>query len=255
VDHCDRPVHAAVEAALKRCEHKNLKIGVVVVITRAHLGNARALLDYFAEFDCVGSVNLAPCFDFNVASKIYRNESGRSIQAMNSGEGVPAWAIEPLEYARFLEEAFLTWRSSGYYRSFTVEPFFSAMRNIVGASAALCHFSTTKCAHVLTLYPDGAVGTCDEIPTPASRLSKSLSPEQVEPILSLDVVPALRSDLEDLLSKCSTCRYQPTCGGGCLSTRRAYQHTPYDDEYCEYRGRFIDFLEAQMGHDDALTGG
>jgi uncharacterized protein len=220
---------------------------VVSVVSRSSIGRAGSIVSYFSGFPAVRQVKFAPCLDFNVQTKTLPPGNRKSLLRLNaSGEGIPGWATTPLEYSCFLIEAFDAWVDTGAFRRFLIEPLTSVIRALAGGSSSFCHFSESKCAHVLTLYPDGRIGSCDELPMPRAELSHVAAVRSLDDIVDLRTNPALRHDLDRLLEKCEACSYRPTCGGGCLATRLRYQGTPYDDEYCAYRMQLIDHVRSAL---------
>jgi len=252
VDSRNQSTFAQVVGCLNRLERRGKLVGVISVVTRLALGGASQLLDLLGEFKTVAAVNLAPCLDYNVSSKNYRNLSGKAIRVLNPrAEGVPGWATTPDEYATFVTAAFDHWRARGLFHQFTVEPITSVLRKLMGKGAESCHFQESKCAFVLTLYPDGRIGSCDELGMPEAALGELRELESVEPLLDLRHKPDWDQALGGLMKKCSTCSYQTTCGGGCLATRKRYLGTEFDEAYCAYRAKLIDHVRSAL-HDSRL---
>lgn len=192
-------------------------------------------------------VKFAPCLDFNVRTRTMPPGNRKNLLQLNgTGEGIPGWATTPFEYSRFLIEAFDAWVESGAFRHFLIEPLTSVIRALALRSSSFCHFSESKCAHVLTLYPDGRIGSCDELPMPPAELSHVNGVHSLGDIVDLRTNPVLRHDLDRLLEKCDGCSYRRTCGDGCLATRLRYLGTPYDDEYCAYRMQLIDHVASHI---------
>ncbi|MGH8974067.1 MAG: radical SAM protein [Acidimicrobiia bacterium] len=247
VDYRDRPTAAEVESALARLARRGRRVGVISVVTRASLGRAATIVSHFTGFPAVKQVKFAPCLDFNVRTKTMPPGNRKTLLLLNAtGEGMPGWATTPLEYSRFLIEAFDAWVETGAYRHFLIEPLTSVIRTLAGKSSSFCHFSESKCAHVLTLYPDGRIGSCDELPMPRAELSHVTALRSLDEVVDLRTNLELRHDLDRLLEKCEACSYRPTCGGGCLATRLRYLGTQYDDEYCAYRMQLIDHVRSAL---------
>ncbi len=256
VDHQNRPVDTQITAALKMLDAAGRQVGVISTVTRRALGQELPILQFFQGFRCIRAVSFAPCLDFNVVSKPHNSPSSRALLALNpTGSGLPGWATTPSEYAEFLVRMFDAWRDSGSYRSFTIEPFVSIIRVLAGKPPDSCHFTPAKCAFVLTLFPDGRVGSCDELPSAESLLAAPTDRESLDRVLGFETNPKLRDGLGRLLEKCRSCSYVNTCGGGCLATRKRYEGTQYDDEYCQYRKRIVNHVAAAMGSSDQSLGG
>lgn len=126
-----------------------------------------------------------------------------------------------------------------------LEPIVSAIRRLRGADTGFCHFSNLKCDHVFTLYPDGRFGSCDELPWPEAQLGQLPDFSAAHEIAAAQRQLPLLVKGRSLTSKCTTCRYRNSCGGGCLATRlRAVASAGSDEDYCRYRMRLIDGVAA-----------
>lgn len=240
VDYRGAPTHHRVEEALGRLARSDVQVGLISVVTRGVLGRAAETLRYFRSFPAVRYVKFAPCLDFNVSG---RRRVGRRLPVlMQPGDGIPTWGTTPAEYADFIIEAYEAWKEEGLYRSFLLEPVGSIVRSLTGGNTPFCHFSSKKCAFVLTLYPDGTLGSCDEFSMPDARLAHVDEIASIDDVAGFSTNPVLLRDLERMLEKCAQCPYQETCRGGCLSTRRRYLDTVYDEAYCAHRIRLIDHV-------------
>jgi radical SAM protein with 4Fe4S-binding SPASM domain len=247
VDYRERGVTEKIEAALQRLADRGLKVGVIATVTRPCLGRERELIDYFAGFSAMTYLKFGPCLDFDVTTKVSVKSSLLTIARENpAGKGIPAWGTTPSEYAEFLIQTFEVWREAAF-RQFLIEPLYSLMRTLAGRQPSLCHFSSQKCAYVLTLYPDGRLGSCDELRMPDAALGHVDDFETIDDALGLATNSLLLDRMNALYQKCSGCALNESCGGGCLATRLQYVGTPLDDEYCGYRARLIGHVRTALG--------
>lgn len=241
VDYKDRAVHLAVEAAFALCERRGFSLGVVATIARSALGRARELLDYFSRFAAIRFIKVNPCFDFN-ASAPYMPHNRRVLPV----SGTPQWGIHPAEFAQFLCELFDLWIDEDRPR-LLIEPFLSILRTTGGASTTFCVYDARKCAHQLTLYPDGRLASCDELKLDDALLARTLDDvASLDDVIGLQTASRLHADLDDLLVKCETCTHQDTCRGGCLATRKRYRGSPHYEAYCDYRKHVIDHVRHRV---------
>ncbi|WP_074594396.1 radical SAM/SPASM domain-containing protein [Bacillus cereus] len=246
VDYQNNPTYLKVEKTLNLLSKMNKKIGVISVITKDSLTRANEILTYFKNFSCIKSLKFAPCLDYNVKTKKHKS-SERFIEYLNpEGKGRPGWATSPMEYADFICEVFDIWEREKLFNNFVIEPVLSVIKKKLGIRTAFCHFSNMKCAHVLTLYPDGRIGSCDELSMPNSYLTHINELKDINDIIMLQTNKKLDEELNNLLKKCQTCSYYETCGGGCLATRSRYAGTDFDDEYCDYRIKMIDYIGSSI---------
>ncbi|AJC54963.1 radical SAM protein [Streptomyces sp. 769] len=244
-----RPVYPRVAAALRLLAARGRKTGVIAAVTPAVLGRAEAVLDHLADFEAVNAVSFVPCFDASVqrstAAQGRRLPASRLLQdAAVRGPQGPSWAISPAEYAQFVLAATVRWIGAGHSARLKLEPTVSTIRRLRGLDTGFCHFSNMKCDHVFTLYPDGRLGSCDELPWPQAQLGHlDRIPEEAVVIAGQRRLPLLNQG-KALMERCTSCGYRSTCGGGCVATRWRQDQAGDQDAYCDYRMRMIDGIAA-----------
>ncbi len=174
-------------------------------------------------------------------------------RAALDGDRGPAWAIRPGEYAEFILAASARWISAGYFTRMKLEPAVSVIRRLRGLHTGFCHFSDLKCDHVFTLYPDGRLGSCDELPWPQARLTTLDQADGENTVQAAQRGSPLLTAGRELMRRCLSCEYRSACGGGCVATRWRQDLAGDQDSYCAYRMRMIDgiaALLAQPAHPD-----
>lgn len=234
-----------VEKAIRLLEKKNIDIGIISVVTNRTINYSRKkFLDYFSEFSNIKSLKFAPCMDYNVQTK--NKKVNKVALSQNDGYGHAGWAISPLEYSSFMNDIFNYWLDNGYYNNFTIEPALSIMRNLYGKHTSFCHFNDQKCNHVLTLYPDGRIGSCDELPIGLAYHTHIDEVFDVDDLIKKPINNRLSSTLSKIMEKCNSCSYYNICKGGCIATRQRYLNTEYDDEYCQHRISMIDNVKNKI---------
>ncbi len=246
-----QPVYPRVAAALQLLAARGRKAGVIAAVTPAVLGRAEAVLDHLAGFDAVNAVSFVPCFDASVqhptSTQGRRLPASRRLQdAAVRGPGGPAWAISPAAYAEFVLAATIRWISGGYFARIKLEPTVSTIRRLRGLDTAFCHFSNLKCDHVFTLYPDGRLGSCDELPWPQAQLTRLDQALGQEAVIAAQRRLPLLNQGKALMERCTTCAYRSACGGGCVATRQRQDQGGDQDAYCDYRMRMIDGIAALL---------
>ncbi|MEW1719740.1 SPASM domain-containing protein [Streptomyces sp. NPDC093109] len=264
-----RPVYPRIAAALDLLAARGRTCGIVTAVTPAALGRAEEVIDHLASFTAVRAVNLVPAFDATVTrptrSTTVRTPTSRRLQqravtgtrtavrrAVRTG---PAWAVTPAEYADFVLGATARWIAAGHFRRIKLDPAVATIRRLRGLDSAHCHFSNLKCSHVFTVYPDGRLGSCDELPWPAARLLPLTTASNETDVTAAQRSNTLLTGGRDLMAKCTTCPYRTVCGGGCTATRwRMRQATGSDDAYCDHRIRLIDGIAALLAAPEHPTG-
>lgn len=232
--------------ALDLLNEHNIPTGIISVVTSSCAKNAKEIVSYFASYKNVRVLKFVPCFDFNVRQASGPTRSKRSRLMYQSGTlAAPAWAISPATYAQFLRAVFEYWMSAGLSRQIVIEPILALTQSLLGLTTSSCMFSDQKCGHVLTVYPDGSFGSCDELHRGDAfygHLSEITRP--IEPSSSFAGTSAARS-ARALQEKCDECSYYRVCKGGCIASRMRLGSLGRDDEYCSYRKSIIDFISAQ----------
>lgn len=246
-----KPVYPRVAAALNLLAERGRSVGVIAAVTPAVLDRAEEVLDHLAGFGSVNAISFVPCFDSTIrrttALPSRRKSASRLLQqaAVNEADG-PAWAIHPDEYAQFVLATTAHWITAGYFARIKLEPAVSTIRRLRGLTTGFCHFSDLKCDHVFTLYPDGRLGSCDELPWPQARLTQLESTADEHEVVRAQQDSLLLDQGKALMDKCTTCDYRTTCGGGCIATRWRQDPANDHDAYCDYRMRMIDGVAALL---------
>ncbi|WP_237885753.1 radical SAM/SPASM domain-containing protein [Pseudomonas sp. PGPR40] len=225
--------------AISLCGELGVDVGVICVVSRQSLGKASHILDFFSNYTAIKIVKFVPCFDFGVTQgngPLRRNEIRGEINA-HGEQGTP-WAISPAEYTDFILAATDYWIEGTGVDLFLMEPAVSTLRAVSGVPLNNCHYTSRKCAHVYTLYPDGTSGSCDELERSFAHYSNEPSNAYSGSIQKWS--ENISCEINSLIRKCLSCEYQSTCGGGCLATRKRLYKLDRDDEYCNHRKALID---------------
>ncbi|MEU8482314.1 hypothetical protein [Streptomyces sp. NPDC048641] len=99
-----------------------------------------------------------------------------------------------------------------------LEPVVSTIRRIRGLGSGFCYFSDLKCDQVFTLYPDGRLGSCDELPWPQAQLTRLDQADDPVGIIAAQWRLPLLNPGKDLMGQRTSCDYRSACGGGCITT-------------------------------------
>lgn len=245
---------AQVATALSLCGLHSLSVGVACVLSRANISRVDELLCYFGSFPSIKAVKFIPCFDYHPVQGKGTTRSKRVISIINSASaGIAPWAISPAEYAEFLMKAWTVWEQKGLFEKFTLEPLLSYVRRVLDKPVNDCHFSAKRCAHVITVFPGGRVGGCDEFDGRLSNfdggINAAISKGRTPTIWQHSHVSQLITNLQ---KKCSDCGYLSSCGGGCPAQRLRLAEEGLDQIYCDYRITLIDFVRGRLEASDQV---
>lgn len=239
VDNHGRSSSGTVATGLAACAAEDVAVGVICVVTRLSIGQVDRILRYFVQQPAVKMLKLVPCFDTNVLQELgpFRRPEIRAL-IKQSGCGSLPWAITPAEYTEFLNEALMLWTAEIGPDHYMLEPAISTLRAIRSLPLSNCHFGAHKCSHVYTLYPDGAIGSCDELERRATTYGKLGETNALE-AARLQWGERMPKDVQQLLAMCNSCEAAPVCGGGCLATRRRMLSVCQAEAYCDHRKALI----------------
>ncbi|GAB2695063.1 radical SAM protein [Kitasatospora kifunensis] len=240
VDYRGKPTFDQVVQSLKLLERRGWTCGVIVVVTRKLLGRHEQVIEELMKHPAIKNVKLSPCLDFNVTSKNHRGITGQQIKLLNSGQDLPGWATTPGEYAEFLRGSFRSWRAARGFDRFLLEPFVSIARAARGKVTNFTHFDYRKDPFIVTLYPDGRIGSCDELDMPDGLLGHVDDGISVDQLLARADGGELFGRLISLTQACEGCRVNEICRGGSLPDRLRYAAGGQSAEYCQARVDLID---------------
>lgn len=244
LDHLGCSAFDRIVAGLGVLRDNNVRTGLIAVVTQKSLGREAQILELAARFENVRLLKLVPCYDFGVGQALSTKRSPTALLAAAKGHAFgAAWAVSPSAYLDSLKRSYEIWTARGYSRQFVLEPFLAVMQSLLGLQTDTCTYSTVKCAHVLTLYPDGQVGSCDELDK-TDACYGSLSELHDVNVAFGGCMAALRAEKQ--MEKCASCAYWTTCRGGCISTRERFRKVDREDEYCDYRKGLIDFVGREI---------
>ncbi|MFK0154287.1 radical SAM protein [Streptomyces sp. NPDC090493] len=253
------PLYPHIVNALNLLAERQRSCGIVTVVTPAVLGRAAEVIDHIAAFTAVRAVHLLPAFDTTVTQPLKsagrRTSRSRRLQARAVGEQGAAWAITPAQYAAFVLDAAARWIGAGHFRRIKLDPAVAAIRRLRGLETSHCHFASHKCSHVLTAYPDGRLGSCDELPWPQAQLLPLAAARSEADITQAQHTNPLLTAGRQMMTKCTSCPYREVCGGGCTATRwRMLTATGSDDAYCDHRARLVDGMAHLLAAPDHPAG-
>jgi uncharacterized protein len=240
VDHRGCNSADAITKGLAACAAEKIDVGVICVVTKRSLGHAAAILQHFAQHSIVKVVKFVPCFDINVAQAHgpRRRPEIRIMLEQAAHRPLP-WAITPADYTGFLQEALHAWSTEIGPDRYLLEPMVSALRAMHGLTSSNCHFGANKCSHVYTLYPDGEIGSCDELDRRSATYGHLNDTEPLDEARREWGAEA-PEDVRRLLTMCEDCDIAAQCGGGCLATRRRLIAIGDTESYCQHRRALLE---------------
>lgn len=242
VDYRDQPTFDKVVRGIELLHRRGRTTALCLTVTNLVLGRAAETMAMIDGFPHVRAVRLSPCLDYDVTTLKFPKANADSLTLLNgSGRGQAGWATTPTEYARFVAECFDLWQT-GYHNRFLLEPLFSLLLHFVGAEVALTDWSLVKEPFIVALYPDGTIGSSEEISTPDARLGSVDTVGHLDDVLGFQRNEPLLTGMRELMAACSSCSHVAVCSGGSLADRLRLRGTAWEQEYCDARKWLIDHV-------------
>lgn len=142
-------------------------------------------------------------------------------------------SVTPSEYGTFIIEVAECYVKAHLYDRFPLEPVLSILQRLRGRSSRYCNYSTRKCFHYLSLYPDGAVGPCDCLPIADFPIGCAGCGEFENAVMRASGT-GNSLKLWELIRQCQSCDIYDFCLGGCLSHRYYFTGNPtLSCDFCE----------------------
>ncbi len=142
-------------------------------------------------------------------------------------------SVTPSEYSMFIIELAKCYIKAHLYECFPLEPVLSILQRLRGRPSRYCNYSTRKCFHYLSLYPDGSVGPCDCLPIADFPIGYAGCGD-LEDATMRAIGTGNASVLRDLIQQCQGCDIYDFCLGGCLSHRYYFTGNPaLSRDFCE----------------------
>lgn len=212
-----RPTHDRVVESFRLLDRVGIKAGMLSVIGRHALDREQAYVEMLNSIPNLAFVKINPLYD------------------CDPGQLRPD-SITPSEFTRFLRGVATEWIKSNGYRRFPLEPIWSAIQVVQGIPSRFCNFNNRKCFRYTTVYPDGALGPCD-------NFDASAFPVIVPDDLGFDegmhalVSSPVAAPIAAMMDRCEDCSIRNLCGGGCLSQRYYFRSMvpELEDDYCRHR--------------------
>jgi uncharacterized protein len=221
----------------KAVKELNIRTGIISVVSRANISHPREVIgNAFMALDIKG-LSLSPCFELDATGQPTK------------------WTIYPMEFLKFLQEAFLLICEEGFLTTRTINPYTNIFRRLLGMHPTVCLWDNEhKCQPFITLYPGGHVYPCDEwARTPAHRFlslesSTPVEDDQLVQLSEFEAESYTSTEFAKMEDYCSRCVDWPICGGGCFSKRSIWYHLNRDffSEYCDYRRSIISFIKSTI---------
>ncbi|NMX71372.1 radical SAM protein [Pseudomonas sp. WS 5532] len=235
IDYEGKSATSLIEQSIRYTTELNIPIGIISVITSKNIKYPDQLVQHVSTFSNVKALKLVPCFDVSVTQGEgpKRRNITKNLIASSEGAQMP-WSINPKDFSDFVIAAHGYWKEKGLFRSFNLEPGVSILKKQMGLIVNDCDYGIKKCGHVITIYPDGHVGTCDELASGESqKLPLTIADMQKTKTILENFLN--RKDVNLLLEQCSTCSLFSLCGGGCIATRQRFLKAGRSREYCDAR--------------------
>ncbi len=210
VDHAGRPTSEQVLRGLNVLKRHGVPFNVLVTVHRGNGSHPREVYRFFRELD-VEFLQFIP-----IVERLGHVPLG-GVPDRPPEELVSPRSVLPGQWGAFLNGVFDEWVLRDVGRLF-VQSFDQALAGFLGLEPALCVFRK-HCGWGLALEHNGDLYSCDHFVEPEYRLGNI----HEQPILELAALPRQiafgRAKEESLPGCCRSCRWLPSCNGGCPKNR------------------------------------
>jgi radical SAM protein with 4Fe4S-binding SPASM domain len=247
LDYRGRPIFDRVLRTLDLLDAKNRDYGLIAVVTPSLLPYPTETIQLVESRTHARSLKVSPCIEVGVKSKKHRGPTGLMIQELNGNTTYkPGWSTTPSQFVDFLDNLIEAWLESGAYRKFLLEPFVSIFRAIRRLPTGFTHWDNRKDPYIMTLYPDGRIGSCDELNMPDALLGHLDDSLTLDQLLTSIPETSVGRRMTELLDLCSGCAIATTCRGGSFPDRLRLTTLSEHRTYCESRSRLIKIVEQKI---------
>ncbi len=180
-------------SGLSILKDKNIRTGIITVISKKSLRRGREILDFLIEND-FKRINFSPFAEKN-------------------NKGFIEGSLMPEEYADFMIEVFDYWieKDDPEIKIQNLENFF---QKLIGGKALFCH-STNRCSSYLSVDWNGDVFLCGRfLGIPNFKLGNILENTLLE-IMKSPVYLNIAKQVSSFANECKECKWKKVCFGGC----------------------------------------
>lgn len=176
------------------CQDFNLKIGCLSVVTKASLGKAENILNFFVTNNIFG-FRVKQCYELD-------KETGATTD----------FSITPEEYGEFLINLFNAWITLNNPKV-RCGPLDDFLRGFFGKPRRQCFFKR-ECHKYWGVWPDGSIYQCEFFGDPRTYFG-NYNQDSFDKILERQQNSLLNKNIRELRPDCRECRWKNFCNGGC----------------------------------------
>lgn len=210
---CGYETFSQVVKAFDLLNQNGISAGILSVIHKGTLSQAKEYIDFIASIPNVRFVKLNPLHLVDENGCLQKN------------------SISPTEFSRFVIDVFSHYINRQLFEKFPIEPCLSVLQVLSGLNTHYCNFTKRKCSNFVCLYPDTTMSLCDSLPY-SDFIISSLQDRHI---------PMQKT--QKFLDDCSVCTIKDFCKGGCIGIRYLFRKSPgLLEEYCKSKKMLYDFF-------------
>lgn len=211
---------ADVVRAVELLKGMELSFGVLAVVSKDTVGEAKEIYDFF-----LGSgtrrLDFLPCAEIDHARG-----------------GMTAPSVTPSQFADFMIELFDLWLQDDN-PGVSIRYFDSILMAALGGKPRLCEFAGT-CKDFITIDTNGDIYPCDILTGDEGLKFGNVLEADLEDILETKEHKAFAEQVSERKPECSRCEWYYICRGGCSHYRYVFDQNLFDKNYfCGARKRIF----------------
>jgi uncharacterized protein len=221
--HSGKGSYSRVIKGIKLAQEHELQIGCLAVVTDQNIDNAEEMFEFFL-INNIKNFDFLPCLDYG-------------------GNNDNNFSIEPKKYAEFLINFFDIWFQYDE-PSIRIRFFDNILMGMLGGKQSLCKFAGS-CESHFTINNNGDIFPCDKfLGAPKLKFGNVLH-DNLQDIVESESYKVFVKKISNINSNCVSCKWLPTCKGGCAYYRYLSRQSFLDTSYfCEANKLIFSHIEA-----------
>lgn len=215
-----------VMTAIEKCKKHKVEFNILALLNDKNVIDPDGMFDFFVSQD-FKFLQFIPCIEIDPETK-----------------KPTSFSVLPQQFTNFILRIFELWKKHGPTK-ISIRLFDSLMNHIVHQRQTDCTFGR-YCDDYIVIEHNGDAYCCDFFVTPEYKLGNVLE-SSVEDLFNSDIKKEFSQRKKKLSNKCSLCRHNMVCRGGCLKDRIVAANNFSDPSFfCESYKTIFDKLLPEL---------